>query len=350
MNIDELNRLAAWYVEHFSNIQSRYSQLVQPIQHNASQPNKQPLETQLESLIDYLRSMKFEELSLQQIKLLDDLGVSAYIGMDGADFVEKTIRTADYDPQTALNKLNEAVNVLTTASNGFTSYRQSLDALGLKESADDGDADGITIRVGFRKDASINNVSDWRDSGKDWYDIIRGIALAAGETPEDTRITGASTGSIILILVGTATVTKLLAMISKNVASVAKDAIEIANEIENLRGKKLLNAAIEKQLRAMDQKKKDDAHAEILKEIGTHLPNLDGEQKSALEVSIKKLLAFNEKGGNVDFVAPEGDDEVDEEGGAEANPANAALAQVRAAIREYQEVREQMKLLEHKPD
>jgi hypothetical protein len=291
--------------------------------------------------------MKFEELSLQQIKLLNDLGVSPYIGVAGANFVDKAIRTSDYDPQTAVNKLSGALAALSSAHSGFSTYRKSLDALGLGET-DERDADCITILIGFRSDASINNVSDWRDAGKDWYEIIRGIALAANEAPEDTKITGASTGSIILILAGTLAVTKLLAMISKNVASVAKDMIDIANQIEELRGKKLLNSVIEKELRKTEQKKKEAAHAEILKEIGLDLPNLDGEQKSALEVSIKKLLAFNEKGGNVDFVAPQVDEKDGQDEGDDSDTAKTALSQVRSAIHQYQNVREQIKLLEDK--
>lgn len=342
MNVDELSRLSSWFIGHFSNLQTLYSRLIQPIQHNASQPNKQPLEAQLDGLIDYLHSITFEELSLQQIQLLDNLGVSEYIGADGAIFVEKTIRTSDYDPQTALNKLNEAVRALTEANNGFSAYIQSLNTLGIAV-FDQEDSEGITIRIGFRKDASINNVSDFREAGKDWYDIIRGIAIAANEAPEDTKITGATTGSIILILAGTAAVTKILAMISKNVAAVAKDAIEIAHQIEDLRGKKLLNNVIERELRKTEQKKKEAANVEILKAISEDLPNLDGEQKTALEVSIKKLLSFNEKGGNVDFVAPEENEEGDSD---EPSPTSAALAQVRAAIHEYQQVREQIKLLE----
>ncbi len=130
MNINELKQLSVWYVANFTDIQSRYSNLIQPIQHNASGQGKQPLEPQLESLIDYLKKMKFEELSIQQIKLLDALGVSRYIGEGGANFVENTIRTSDYDPQTAVNRLNEGVAALSSANSGFSSYRQSLSDLG----------------------------------------------------------------------------------------------------------------------------------------------------------------------------------------------------------------------------
>jgi len=123
MNIHELRQLAVWYVEHYSQIQSLYRQLIQPIQHNASQPNRQPLETELESLIGYLRAKQFQELSLQQISLLDNLKASTFIGAQGANFIEQNIRITNYDPQNALSKLNEAASTLSSANEQFIAYQ-----------------------------------------------------------------------------------------------------------------------------------------------------------------------------------------------------------------------------------
>lgn len=347
MNVEELNRLSAWYTGHFSEINNLFSKLIQPIQHNATQANKQTLETQLDDLINYIQNIGFENLSIEQINFLDNVGVLRFLGLKGAIYVESAVRTSNYDPQTALNKLNEALNALTAANNGMSLYRQSADMLGFID-ADQGDVEGITIRVGFREGAAINNVSDLREAGKDWYDIIRGIALAANEAPEDTLITGASNGSIILTLIGTAAVTKILAIIGKNVASMVKDAIEIANQIEDLRGKKLLNNSIEKELKKIEQAKKETASAATIKEISDELPELDGEKIAALELSVKKLLLFNEKGGDVDFVSHEEGGSEDVAEGRDEGSANAALSQAMAAIREYQKVREHIRLLEDK--
>ena len=136
-------------------------------------------------------------------------------------------------------------------------------------------------------------------------------------------------------------VTTLLALISKNIASVAKDVIGIGNEIEDLRRKKLLNNTIEKELRNMEKEKKDQAVSDIVELIKGKIHHLDGEKITALTGSIKKLLSFNERGGNVDFVAPEAD--IGES--KDIDKPTTALAEARAAIQEYQGVREQIKLL-----
>ena len=345
MNVNELQQLADWYIEHYSQLNSLYNGLLAPIQHNASQPSKQPVESQLESLLAYLREMKFDELSLQQLQMLSSLDVDGFMGSDGVNYVESTIRTSDFDSATAVTKITDALSKLSSAHSGFSAYRESLALLGLNRRDADEEIDSIIIRIGFQSDASIDNVTDWKDSARDWYDIIRGLALASNESPEDTKIVGASTGSIILILAGTASVTTLLALISKDIASVAKDVIGIGNDIEDLRHKKRLNNVIEKELRKQENNKKDKALKDITGLIKRKIPDLDGEKITALEGSIKKLLAFNEKGGNVDFVAPDARaDELDADPDGKDQPMT-ALAEARSAIHEYQAVRDQIKLL-----
>lgn len=344
MNVNELYKLAIWTEVRYPELSTLYQELLTPLQHNATQPSKQPLEERLEALIQYLGSITFEELSIQQLRLLDDLGMASYLGAQGKKFVEKTVRTSDFDPATAAERMQEAINVINSARNRLVKYRDSVieldvDLLDFEESDD-----LITIRVGFRSDASIENIADWKTSAREWYDIIRGLALASGESPETTRVVGASSGSIILFLAATATVTTLLAIISKNVTAVAKHIIEVQSEIENLRQKKLLTRVIETDLQRQIKDLTQGALESVLGEVKRQIPKLDAEAETALSNSIKKLLKFNEKGGNVDFVAPaEVDAGGDEDG--EGNVGLAALAKAKEAIEEYQSVRDTLKLL-----
>ncbi|TPP10508.1 hypothetical protein [Rhizobium glycinendophyticum] len=349
MNVNELEKLARWYNQHFGNFYTLYQNLISPIQNNSNQSSKLPLENELNSLISYLSKMDFDHLSLQQIRILDELGVGKYLGIAGAQFVEDTVRTSDYDPSTAYERLSLASSNLVETNSDFRNYIQSIERLNLASKIETADVDHVTIRVGFQKDAEINNLADWKDSAKDWYDIIRGIALAADEAPESTKVVGASTGSIILILAGTLSVTTLLALISGRLAGVARHVIGIANEIEDLRHKKFLNQVIEKELKNQQDAAKKAALDDILAIVAERLPNLDGEKQAALTASVKKLLVFNEKGGSLDFVAPDIDDE-DAQETTEASQEAQGLAQIdlsaaRRAIHEYQQVREQLKLL-----
>jgi hypothetical protein len=346
MQIIELERLSNWFLEESREITKLYQQLLDPVQHNAVQNSKVAVEAPLDVLLEFLRNQKFDHLSLEQINVLSKLGVIQYIGQDGYLFIEHTIRTSEYDPVTAAAKLDKGIAAINFASKGFAMYVASLEALRMREGeADAFTKDRVIVRVGFRQEASINHLTDLKDSSKDWYDIIRGLSLAANEAPEDTKIVGAATGSIILILAGTTAVTGLLALISKHIINAATQVVGLQNQIEDLRHKKWLNRTIENELKKQIDSTKTNTTASILTEIKEIIRDLDGEQINALEVAIKKLLTFSEKGGNVDFVSPASDENNFDELLPDFDTDKDPLLEVGGLIREYQTARENLKLL-----
>lgn len=299
MNVGELYRLADWFEERYPKLSKLYQGLMTPLQHNASQANKQPLGDSLEELTEYLGSMSFAELSIQQLDLLATIDVADYLGPAGEAFINSTVKVSDFDPATAVTRVKEAINSINEAHTTLIAYRDAVDALNVDMMEFEEPDNFITIRVGFRNEAAIENITDWKTSAKEWYDIIRGLSMAAGEPPESTKVTGAGTGSIILFLAATATVTTLLAIISKNVSGVAKDIIGVQSATEDLRQKKILTKVMEQELNKQVTDMKSGALNTVLAEVKASLPNLSGEAENALSNSIKKLLAFNEKGGNV---------------------------------------------------
>jgi len=346
MNVDELYRLGVWYANQFSGLNKRYNALLEPINHNANQPDKRPIEDQLNALIEFLSNQHFDELSLEQLKMLSSLGVDTYIGREGASYVDAAVRTSNYDPATAVQRFNTAIQSISSTRSLLSTYVEAVDNLGFAPSdvlAEDG---LITIRVGFQNDVAINNIADWKETAKEWYDITRGLSMACRERPEDIKVIGAETGSVILILAGTAAFTALLAKISKHITSTAKDVIEIRMEMENLRQKKLLTKGMELELKKLEKERTDSAVATVEKLLDGKIENKDGDVGVALANSIKKLLTFSEKGGTVDFVSPEDDEDSDDEDvDPDSASLKAALIEAKAAIREYQGERESLKLL-----
>lgn len=347
MDIRELEKLAVWYGEHFDRFGSLYQALIGPIQHNANQPQKVPIEEHLSDLIKCLKRMDFEVLSIEQLKLLDKLGVSEYMGHEGAELIDSIVRTANYDASTAYSQLTEAYAKLSNVRSYLDSFLQSLIPLDLRDR--EGDSEFITIRVSFQNDASITNVSQWKKSSADWYDIIRGIAMINDEAPEATKVVSATKGSIILTLVATAGVTALLARIAKDITTTAKEVLEVEHSREDLKQKKMLTKVMADELDRLAKEKKENTVQEILGEFKDVFAEGAGDKLAALTKSVEKLLAFNEKGGTVDFVMPDNDDE--DEGQYEGDEGQAAapvgITAARKAIRDYQEVREQVKLLAH---
>jgi len=345
MNVDELYRLGTWYVDQFSEINRLYSELLEIINYNAQQPDKRPVEGHLNALTEFLFDQRFDELSLEQLKMLTTLGVGAYIGPEGAANVESAVRTSNYDPATAVQRLNAAVQSINSTRGLLAAYVDAVNNLGLRPEDVLADESLITIRVGFQADVGIHNVTEWKDAAREWYDIIRGLSMACDEKPEDVQIIGAASGSIILIMAGTPIFTALLARISKHLTSVAKDIIGVRVAMEDLRQKQLLTKAMENEFKKMEKDKAEGAVRAVENLLEDKVKLKDGEVKTALNRSIEKLLTFNEKGGTVDFVLPRDGEELEQGREAEADGLKAALIEARAAIREYQGERESLKLL-----
>lgn len=210
----------------------------------------------------------------------------------------------------------------------------------------------ITIRIQFKEDASIEDVVQWKKWSNEWHDIVRGISLSIGEAPEDTKVIGAGKGSLVMILSGTVAFTGALALITKHLTSIIKNVLQIANTIEDLRHKKFLNNTIENNLKKQSEKTKTDGVKIILAEVNKALPKaLDGEQKQALENSIKKYLKFSDLGGDVDFVSPPETHEEDEENAGDDAVSAEEITNIRNIIHEVRSLRDEVKLLTHQvPD
>lgn len=342
MNVVELQRLATWFNLEFRDTSRLYSELLAQLNHNANNQDQRPLEAQLLALVEFLNAQRFDELSIQQLDMLKTVGVAGFMGPEGAAYVENVVKTSSYDPATAVQRINEATQKLNAARAMFLAYDEAVAAMGFHTGeATSGEADRIIIRIGFQNDVSIDNVTDWKDSGKEWYDIIRGVAMACDEKPEDVKVVGAATGSVILILAGTLLFTHLLAKISKNITSVAMDVISVRSAMEDLRQKGILTKTMEKEFAEIEKSKRDGAVTTIEAVLADYLKGKDGEIKTGLVKSIQKLLAFSEKGGSVDFVAPDADetDEVDDEA------LKTALIEVRDIIQEYHGQRDSLRLL-----
>ncbi len=350
MNITELFNLSEWYKSYFPKLLQNYNALHSVISNNAQQPNQQPIAEYLKNLQTFLASMDTAQLSLQQVKVLQELKVFELIGQEGVLFVEKTVRTNSYDPATSSAKLSAAIQNISSANERLTAYVNAINGMALEPRIVDEHEGRIIVRVGFKKDASINNVTDWKDSSKDWYDIIRGLALAARESPEDTKIVGATNGSIILVLAASALVTGLLAKIITHATKVSLDVITIQSAVEDLRQKRILTKTMENEFNKQEKSIRENGTKTIQAEVRKQLPNgTDGEVMNALDSSITKLLEFGEKGGDVDFVAPPEDEiEGEVDSVATADPLLEEFKKARAAIQEYQYQRENLKLLENK--
>jgi hypothetical protein len=349
MNVTELYGLAKWYGIYFGEMNRLYSALYTTLQHNSTQPNQLPVEEKLNELVLFLQGMRMQELSLHQMKLLTELDVGDILGPIGAQNVADVVKTASYDPASTATKLNAAVQATNNAQIKLAAYSSAVTGLGIPLQDYEPEEGIFIVRVGFKDNAAIQNIADWKNSADDWFMIIRGLALVAGEAPEDTKIVGVANGSIILVLATTCVVTSLLAKIAKHISGISKEVLGLGVELESLRQKKIMTKTMEAEFTKLQKKARDEGLKAINSELELSIvtnPEINGEAKVALEKSIEKLLKFGELGGDLDFIVPPQEENGVEQTELGSTDTHSDIQQVRQLVEEYQQTREAIRLLE----
>ena len=346
MDITDTLALDVWVREWVPQALDHYRPLAKVVQNNTQPQAAQPVGPPLEKLIYFLKTVPMAELSSQQMDVLDALSIGHLLGRQGAYWVSKTVRTATYDPATTNNSIQEAVGSLQQAVIKMQSFVNAAKALGFDTEDEELDGGLFRVSVCFQDKVAIDTVPDLKNRSNDWFKIIAGVADAIGERPEETQVIGVANGSIWVVLGTTAAMTKALAIISKHAREVASNVIGILNDIEDYRTKRRMNELIERGFEQALEDTKKNGFASIMDELVLLLPaDLPPEKRTKLENSVKQMLAFVEKGGDVDFSTPtdmDPDDEEYDEDVAEI------VAEVKSMIAEAQAAKQGVLLLEQK--
>ena len=343
MQVSEVTDLAHWFSFNIKGVKSRYAELVKVLQHNAQQPNQQPVMDPLKNLTKELGLMPTEELSALQMRVLEKLEVHHLIGRQGRRWVSKTVRSTGFDPATRYSTIEQAQQALIGAENQLDSFKDAANSIGFEGETLSGSPSPYVINVIFQKDALIKNVPEWKKASEDWLLIVRGITGLVDERPEDVKIIGASNGSLIFSLGASAAFTKVLAIISKHIASITNDYLDFQLKREQLSRSRMMTDVMRDELSRLESERKEQGKAAIIEEIRDLMPDAKESAITSIEKGIDRQIAFSEKGGEVDFVNPDHGEEEDEE-------VNETIEEVRAIIEEYRAEVQQTKLLTMKKD
>ncbi len=347
MNVSELFELTQWIQEEIvdTQIPQKYQALQQILQQNTQQNRPQkPFEIQKNALLETLKKVPLARLTKDQIKFLENLGIAQAVGDEGITAIEDIlyknvidIATSAQEIQKMLQQVNEGIkksNLIFTGLHGCV-FEEDYEA-----------DNEILMRVIFTGHSTMSNITDFKKWGKIWYDIGRGIAMVHNKSPEDVKIVGATKGSIIIELAVIAEIAATTSGIILAALKVAEKVLDIKKKAEEIRGLKLKNDKVSKDLEKEAENEKKDAIKEISANVIAELKldqNTQGDKITALEKSVKDLVDFIENGGEVDFVIPE--EELDEESGKETNQ---EYINLKSAFQEIRQLENKIHLLENK--
>ena len=316
MNVSELFELTNWIQTEIVNrqIPEKYQTLQQILQRNA-QPNqqKQPFEDQKNDLIETIKTVKLSHLTKDQLEFLRKLNIAQAIGKEGIDTIEDILYKNALDISTAAQKINEIYQRLTQGIQKADQIKTGLEGCVIEEEYEI--EDEVLVRIYFRDKASLANVTDLKKWGDIWHEIGRGIAMVHNATPEDVKIVGATSGSIVLEMATMATIASTTSFIILSVLKVVEKVLEIKRKAEEIRSLQLNNKkiALELEKEAENQIKNgaEKISTELIEKLGLKQDG-EGDKVNALKRAVSDLLNFIELGGEIDFIVPE-EEEVESE-------------------------------------
>ncbi|PPD47534.1 MAG: hypothetical protein CTY16_07455 [Methylobacter sp.] len=345
MNVSELFSLTYWISSEIINAQiPQYYQSLQAILEQNSRPNQhsQPFEEQKDSLIEKIECVPLEQLTGDQLNFLSQLGISQAVGQEGIEVIEDILFKNVIDIATSAQKIQEIYQKLNEGISKSNQIQSGLIGCAIGEQFET--ENEVLMRVSFTGEALMSNITDFKDWGKVWYDIGRGIAMVHNLSPEQVKVVGATKGSIIIELAVVAEFAATASGIILAALTVAEKVLDIRKKAEELRGLKLKNDQLAIAIEQEADNEKQSGIEEITNEIVIKLDvnaNNEGDKVKALDTAVKNLVNFIEKGGVVDFIMP--DDEKDsEENVVKQN------AELRVAFQQIRQLEKKLALLEHK--
>lgn len=322
MQVRELLELTAWIDRQIKStgVAKKVQALHKVLEQNKNVRNnqqQQPFEEQKNDLIKTIKVIDTTPLTNEQERMLSRMRVLENIGSSGVSKVEDILFRNNLDIATASNKIKEVFDQISNASNTSDQLKASLSPLIEEEDSGSNEPEDsdVIMSVRFQNEVSLNNVTDFKRLGSSWWEIGRGIAMAHDCAPEDVRIVGAQKGSIVVELAVIAVIATTTSTIILSALKVAERVLSIRKQVEEIKGLKLSNKKLEGDLEKEADKEKKEGLENITNEMAETLninQNGDGEKYKVLEKSVKHLVDFVEKGGEVDFFS-QGDENAPEE-------------------------------------
>ena len=337
MNVSELLNLTNWIDEKIvkTQIVKKYQTLHSILQQN-SQPNqqKQPFESEKYELIAALANMKLDMLTKDQLNFLNNLGIGNAVGGTGITLIEDVLFKNVIDLATSEQKVQEIIDRINQGIEKSNQIKAGIENCIEKETYEA--EDEVLMRIAFTGKASMSNVTEFKSWGNIWYDICSGIAMLHNLPPEKVKIIGATNGSIVLELVVIVDIAATASGIILAALQVAEKVLDIRMKAEEIRGLKLKNIKLAKDLEKEAENEKrfgiDEITVGLVNKFSLDQNN-QGDKVTALDKAINNLVDFVEMGGEVDFVMPDGKKPDDKNNQKEKHELRIVFQEIRKLVR-----------------
>lgn len=262
---------------------------------------KSPFNAQQENVLQVIASINLDSLTIEQINILDQLGITPYVGKRGVSAITDFIVLNPIDIVTALEKLKNIAALFEATVAKSNQIKAAFREFQFPESKL---GDDVLLRVRFASEASINDVVDLKKWSEVWFEIGRGVSMLHGKAPEDVRVVGAGTGSILIDLAVGYAIAKTVAGIFLEAFKVAEKYLDLKQKAQDIRSAGVSQEVVGK-IEETAEKQKDEGVIKIVHTIKLEVsPKADGEVEKVLTKAVENLIGFIQKGGDVEYLLP----------------------------------------------
>jgi hypothetical protein len=310
MQVIELLKLIEWFKTHISDtgIINKYAALHSKMSQNIRRNGygAVPFDKEKEDLFDSIQDICFQNLSLEQIKLLGKLKVVNLLGEKGVVEIKNILTDNNLDIVAATSKIQNLSSIINNAQSRVTNINNSLKDLFIENEADEINIGNVLIRIYFKDGVAIDTLTKFKQLSAKWYEIGRGIAMARDKTPDDFKIITVERGSVIVTMSVIAGMAYLISKILLDVLKIVDKFLDIMKKCEEIKNFKLNNEQIARDLHKETEDIKKEGAKDILKSVIEELKlnsEQQGDKVAVLKKSIDDLINFTENGGGNRFCA-----------------------------------------------
>lgn len=319
MDTLQLYRLSIWYQENIKNRNfiSSYDQFILWCNECVSNRNasnyyhifSRNLKAIKDKTSELHNSLDTKYITSQERNIFDKLNISDVVLQNPTDTYDRVANNGN-GISSLISILTEQRDNLARAENYFqqtsTMYSEIFEYTPEQYSNFDGEN---VIKIRFKDNAAISNVSDLKFWAEKWYKISRGFSGVVNGSPEDFKVSGAANGSIVFDIVVNNEILKVFLESITSIAETTAAYFAFKTLLIQMKGNSGSNSSEEEKISEMIEK---TISSKIEQQIDLSIKRMVDEgiikDKSPeiinnFKMSLDETRVFLEKGGDFEFRA-----------------------------------------------
>lgn len=281
--------------------------LIGVIRQNAKvQPGQQqkPITEQKKAALMAIEGVSLSGLTINERDILSTLIKPERFGQTGVAHINEIFAEHNLDPMGAVNALDGIKKEFSTLVESAERTLGVLQPLATEDMDKDIEKGRAAIQITFKQKVAVENITNLKDQTEEWWHVVRGVSLLTNTAVEDNRILTVQKASPLIVELSSVYVAvRVVGLIVDKVLTAVDRYLDLKKKVEEVRHLNLQNKQIERDLDKEAENFREtiveDIKTKVIEEIAPD-KKTNGEIQKAMEITVKNVFAFLDKGGTVD--------------------------------------------------